>query len=129
LLPLHLYRSVNGDAASGQAAKIDGRQSADGSLTLSIPNGGRGLAAGDSFTWRFEAQRGEVSVELDARGEAEVKLEIGGQTLRGRLAGDQLNLGRAAIVVGGPTSLTVRIESGKAMVRSVRLKGATGNSE
>ncbi|MGV3614187.1 MAG: alpha-L-fucosidase [Fimbriimonas sp.] len=122
LLPLHLYRSVVDETVTEGTAKLDGRQNEDGSLTLTAPNGSRELGPDQSIAWRFEARRGEVLVELEATGDADVRIDIGGQTLRGRLQGGRLRVGKAAIVVGGPTPLTVRVEKGKATIRAVRLR-------
>lgn len=124
LLPIHLYWSQGNEGSSIGQGRLDGRQNDDGSLTLTASEGAHELSTGQEIAWRFEAQRGEVLVELDAWGEADVKLELGGETLRGRLKGNRLQLGKAAIVVGGPATITVRIESGRATIRSVRLKAA-----
>ena len=118
LLPVRLFFAGLG-AAPLDDLPFAGRQAADGSLTL-LPEGGSiDLAEGGEAAWRFEGVRGEVRVEVEASGDADLRVEIGGQTLRGRA--ESPGFGKAAIVVGGPTRLTVRATKGRATVRAVRL--------
>lgn len=121
LLPIGLYLAGSGSVERGELASA-GKQAADGSLTI-VPSGGSvELVDGGEAAWTFEGVRGEVRVEVDASGDAELAAEIGGQTLRGRIAmSGTTDLGRAAIVVGGTTTMKVRVSKGRAILRAVRL--------
>ncbi len=114
LLPVGLFKTPERLRLPGEAPKATLHQAADGSLELRP-------GPDDRWTWTFEAVRGEVEVEVDAEGDAALAVEIGGQTLRGK-AGTRA-FGKAAIVVGGPTTLTVRALGGTAVLHAVRLKG------
>ena len=88
------------------------------------------VEAGDAVSWRFAGRRGEVAVEIEAAlapgsTKATVAVEIGGQTLHAEVtsaAFGRLELGRAAVVVDGSTTLTVRASTGGVRVRAVRLR-------
>jgi alpha-L-fucosidase len=111
LLPVRLYFAGDLSLSESATEKIAGQQAADGSLTLRLSGGDQSLL--------FEGIRGEIRVEVEGSGEGEVLVEVGGQTLRGRLTSGVLELGKAAIVVGGPTRLVVRVD-GNGTVRVVR---------
>lgn len=113
LLPVRLYFAGDLSLSETTAEKIAGRQAADGSLTMHL--------SGEDQSLLFEGVRGEVRVEIEGSGDGEVVVEIGGQSLHGRLTSGVVDLGKAAIVVGGPTRLVVR---GK--VRVLRLRPVSG---
>lgn len=122
LMPLRLYRA--GTSSESRAkAPFFGDQAKDGSLTI-VPTGGSARIDGSSlFQGTFGGIRGEVDVEIDAEGEGELIVELGGQTLRAKVAKAGLvRLGRTAIVVDGPTPLTIRALSGSMTVKAFRLR-------
>ncbi len=149
LLKPALYETPEGMSGTTVEVAPTRKQKEDGSLdlpaieaTLAGPTAARKGEAGtvrtlvdpkDEATWRFEGVRGEVRVEIEAAiapgwRSATVAVEIGGATVRGLLNASgfsRLDLGKAAIVVGGPTSLTVRPLQGGIRLRAVRLRPAS----
>lgn len=118
LLLIGLYFSEETASTEGHVP-FAGTQASDGSLT--IPSRVNLDKKGET-AWTFDGVRGEVSVEVTGTGDADLELEIGGQTLRGHLAEGGASLGKAAIVVGGRQRLILRVTSGKASVREIRLR-------
>lgn len=113
LLPIRLYLAEQDRSGDGRAVSA-GRQAEDGSLTLRT-------APATRAAWNFEGRRGEVNVEVVGDGSGQVEIEVGGQTLKASVNGTG-PVGKAAIVVGGPTELSVRVVSGSLKVREVRLR-------
>lgn len=91
----------------------------------------------DTVSWEFEAQRGEVELELeyacaDDSAGSEFVVEIGGQTVKGKVEATggwdkfrRVRLGKVALVVGGKSRVTVRAinkpKLGVMNLRAVRL--------